>query len=308
MAANLDIKHLKMIYTIANSDSVKKAADTLCISQPALSSRIKEAERRLDCQLFVRRGRKLVITHAGDRLLQSASRIIEELERAEHDISRLSSGVEQVLRVSLPQYASFKWMPEGIKKFSKQFPKIEIEITAQTATDAIKSISEGNADVAITANPDKGDQFNSKLYATTHLFEDEMVALVPKNHPLCKKEFLTVNDFSNETYITTSTVPERGREYELFFKPEGDTPYKVIQVGFIDAILELVQAGMGLTIMNRWVLESLGSQYELEILPLTKSGLHFDWYSVCLNDEDITKPALFLNQFLNFTGDVEVGE
>ena len=120
--SQLSISHLKMICQLEKFDTVREAAQALFITQPALTNRIREAERRLNTQLFYRRGRRIFMTNAGQRLLVSAKKILEELARAEHDISRLSDGVEQVIRVSLPHYASFTWLPNLITGFSRATP------------------------------------------------------------------------------------------------------------------------------------------------------------------------------------------
>lgn len=298
MSASLDIKHLKMIYTIANSSSVKAAADALFITQPALSNRIKEAERRLGCQLFVRRGRKLVITQTGKRLLLSASRIIEELERAEYDISRLSKGVEHTLRLSLSPYTSCKWLPGCIDHFALQFPHVELEVSSPTNLDIIQALKLGDVDVAITTKPMPSNRLDEQLFSSTRLFRDEMLALVPTGHPFTNREFLTAADFKEETYITNSTVPERGREYDLLFKPEGVTPQKVHQVAFIDAILEMVQANMGVTIMNRWALDAYSQGFEFTAIALTDTRLFFDWYAIAARDSILQEPVQQLVEFI----------
>lgn len=298
MPSHIDLKHLQMIDTIARCETVKKAAETLCISQPALSSRIKEAERRLNCKLFVRRGRKLALSRAGERLLQSASLIIDELDRAVYDIQRHSEGIEQVLRIGFPRFSSFTWMPEGIREFALTYPHIELEVSALEATNPLQSLSRGEVDAVVMASKGSTQPDISNTCAVTTLFRDEMVALLPEKHPLAEQAFVSAGELQLETYITTSTLPERDREYELLFKPEGAVPYKVIQVGFIDAIFELVQAGMGVSIMNRWVLESLGQRFSVKALPITTEGLHIDWHCVYLDDASIADPALYLCRHL----------
>jgi LysR family transcriptional regulator for metE and metH len=243
--SQLNISHLKMICTIVESNTVKEAAEKLFITQPALTNRIREAERRLNINLFARRRRKLVITTGGKRLLQSAKKILEELERAEYDIARLSDGIDQVLRIGLPHYASFKWLPEVVSYFHKELPNIELEITAEASTSPIDALYNGDVDIALISSKDKQLDIQKRDYDTVFIVQDELRACLSTKHEKAQQPFMSAEDFLNETYITNSTVPEKDREYELFFKPQNVLPYKVVQVGLMKPLLNWLKSTWG---------------------------------------------------------------
>ena len=297
--SQLSISHLKMICELDRCETVKEAAQALFITQPALTNRIREAERRLNTPLFYRRGRKIIMSNAGKRLLYSARKILNELSRAEHDISRLTDGIEQVLRIGLPHYASFKWLPAVLKGFHQQHSTIEIEISAQAAQQPLNALFNHEVDLAMILTADKTLELDEHQFQWQCLAEDELIACVSREHPKANKPYLVAEDFLQETYVTNSTVPEKDREYELFFKPESVLPKKVLQVGFNDAIIELVKANLGVSIfskrqMSRYV--SQQSRQELQTIPLGKQGLTLYWHLVYLNQPLIAKPA---ESFLN---------
>ena len=297
-ASLLNISHLKMICTIYDSDTVKEAAERLFITQPALTNRIREAERRLQTKLFVRRGRKLIITTAGKRLLHSAQKILEELARAEYDIARLSDGVEQVLRIGLPHYASFKWLPSVVNYFSQQHPNIELEITADAAKQPLQALYNGDIDIAMLSSADRDLKLDGKDFQSEFLLKDELIACLSRQHNKAKKSYLSPEDFSDETYITNSVVPEKDREYELFFKPNQVVPKKVLQVGFNEAIMELVKVNMGVTIFSKQLASPFLADSTLTSAPLTDSGLPVYWHLVFVSQENIAKPAMQFKQLL----------
>jgi LysR family transcriptional regulator for metE and metH len=296
--SQLNISHLKMICTIVESNTVKEAAEKLFITQPALTNRIREAERRLNINLFARRRRKLVITTAGKRLLQSAKKILEELERAEYDIARLSDGIDQVLRIGLPHYASFKWLPDVVSYFHKELPNIELEITAEASTSPLDSLYNGDVDIALISSKDKLLDIQKSDYDTVFILEDELQACLSIKHKKAQQPFMSAEDFSNETYITNSTVPEKDREYELFFKPQNVLPYKVVQVGFNEAIVELVKVNMGVTIMSKQLIVPYLTEGEIKTMPIGESGLKIYWHLVYLKTSNVTKPAKLLTNIL----------
>ncbi len=292
--SQLSISHLKMICALDSCETVKEAAQALFISQPALTNRIREAERRLNTQLFVRRGRKIIMSNAGKRLLYSAQKILQELSRAEHDIARLTDGIEQVLRVGLPHYASFQWLPEVMKGFHQHYNNIEIEISAQAAKQPLNALINHEVDIAMISTAENCLHLDDKQFGTVCLVEDELVACVANQHRKAHQAYLSAEDFADETYVTNSTVPEKDREYELFFKPQGILPKKVLQVGFNDAIIELVKANLGVSIfskrqINRYLDDH--SQQAIKIIPLKQQGLNLFWHLVYLNHPLIAAPA-----------------
>ncbi len=296
--SQLNISHLKMICTIEQSATVKEAAEALFITQPALTNRIREAERRLNTNLFIRRGRKLIISAAGKRLLYSAQKILEELERAEYDISMLCEGVEQVLRIGLPHYASFKWLPEVVSYFRKEMPHMELEISANATQQPMTALFHGDVDIAMISSSQKQLQLDDKAYGSSFILQDELLACLSVEHKKSHLKYLTADDFSDEIYITNSTVPEKDREYDLFFKPEKVLPRKVLQVGFNEAIVELVKANMGVSIMSKRLIEPYLVDNDLKTVKLSKSGLKIYWHLVYLKQPKITQPAKLLINIL----------
>lgn len=300
--SQLNISHLKMICTINDCETVKEAAEKLYITQPALTNRIREAERRLQTQLFVRRGRKLIMTTAGKRLLHSATKILEELARAEYDIARLSDGVEQVLRLGLPHYASFKWLPSVVSYFNKHFPHIELEITSDAAKQPISALYHGEVDIAMFSSANETFNVDGSDYESTFILKDELVACLSKEHEKSNKAFLLPEDFVSETYITNSAVPEKDREYELFFKKHNTTPKRVLQVGFNEAIIELVKVNLGLSVFSKQQIQPFIEDKLVTAIPLTEEGLHVYWHLAYLNNNELITPVMKLIELLKTYG------
>lgn len=294
LGSRLTVKHLQMIHALDVAESATRAADLLHISQPALSSRLHDAEKVVGTPLFTRRGRRLSISPAGQLLLRSARKILSELERVENELLQLPEQLGRTLRIGIPQYASFSWLPLAVKEFEKHCPNIALEIVSEAAFHPRHALSRNEIDVAIVSSPDQKLQVDNSRFRCRHLLQDEFVALLPAAHNKAKKSFLLAEDFVDETYITNSAVPEKNREYELFFQPNSIYPERVVQVGFTGAILELVAAGIGTTIITRWIMDSDDLRNNVVALPLTKNGLHVHWFAICSRQKDIDEQAQVL--------------
>ena len=302
LRSRLTTKHLKMIHAIDSADTLTKAADSLNISQPALSSRLHDAEEILGTPLFQRRGRRLALSAAGQRLLQSARKILEELAAVESELTNLPDQAGLGFRIGMPQYASYSWLPAAVKEFEESFPSVELEIVSEAAVRPRHALSRGEVDIALVSSATRKIQVDSSRFQSRHLIRDEFVALLPADHALADKPFLVADDFINETYITNSAVPESNREYELFFQPNAIYPERVVQVGFTGPILELVAAGIGTTIITRWILESDERFSGVVSRPLTKSGLFVNWFAVYPRKPEIEAQALALCEVIASSG------
>ena len=291
LSSKLTVKHLQMIHAIESTETLTKAAELLNISQPALSSRLQDAEEILGTQLFHRRGRTLSLSPPGMLLLRSARSILTELARIESELSSVPGQAGQRLRIGMPQYASFAWLPAAVTSFGERFPQVEIEIVSDAAMHPRHALTRKEVDIAIISSPSRSLQLDSTRFQSRKLLRDEFVALLPANHPKAGKKYLDAEDFVDEIYITNSAVPERNREYELFFQPNAIYPERVVQVGFTGAILELVAAGIGTTVITRWILQSDDRFADVVCKPLTRRGLFVDWYAIFLKKSEVEEQA-----------------
>ena len=165
---------------------------------------------------------------------------------------------------------------------------------SEAAGRPLQALSRDEVDIALVSNPTDNIQLDRGRYQSRRLIRDEFVALLPADHAMAGKRFLVAGDFIDETYITNSAVPERNREYELFFQPNSIYPERVVQVGFTGPILELVAAGIGTTIITRWILESDERLTGVVSRPLTESGLFVNWFAVFPQNLEVKAQAIAL--------------
>ena len=296
MNVKLEILHLRMLRAITETGSVTRAAGQLGITQSALSHRLRDAESRLSAPLFERKNKKLILTDTGKRLLFSADIILNELENVEHQISTSSLQHSEAARIGMKAYGSYHWLPAVITGFRESNPGIEIELSAEVIDDPLQALQNNTIDLAVISHP-----FNDDDYESIKLFEDEMVAVLPKAHPKAALDYLEVEDFSLETYITHETTPEKGREYDLFFSHAPARLEKIIRIDRTDAIVELVDAGLGVTILTRWILEPYLKSHHIITKPLTKNRLFVDWHAVIHKEKSSTSVINLANEIKKHT-------
>jgi len=264
-----------MLVALDRHRTVTAAARALGLTQPALSHQVREAERRAGLPLFRRVNRRLVPTWQGQELLQSARLIVGELERAEADLERYRGGVKALVRLGARAYCGFRWVPAFLDDLAQVAPEIEVEFHTDTLSVPLSALEDGAIDLALAPGKPRRREIE-----TLWLFDDDLVALMASDHPLAERPFLTAADFDAKPYITYSTVFEPGMEHDLLFRPARVLPSSELRAGPPDALLALIAAGKGLTIVSRWVFAPELGRWGIVARPLTQSGLAISW-SVC---------------------------
>jgi LysR family transcriptional regulator, regulator for metE and metH len=270
----LEIKHLRMILALAETENMTRAARRLCISQSALSQQLKDIETRLAVALFYRTPRKMMLTPMGRRLAGTAETVVEAVETAEAEIVRATTSERGVLRVGTQCVFCYKWLPHVMKAFQRRFPGIELEIGNAAAPEA--ELADGRFDMVITAVPG-GDP----ACADTPLFEDQLVCIMSKDHPLGGGGFVPLDAFRQ--YKLISHAPRRrNRFYSQVLRPKGIEPAGLMTVGVPHAIVAMVAAGFGLSAIPAWAIRSAIEAGDVLARPITRGGLPVTWRAVYL--------------------------
>jgi LysR family transcriptional regulator for metE and metH len=291
----IEIKHLSLIKTIAETGNLTRAAEKLCLTQSALSQQLQDIEKKLEAPLFFRTSKKMILTPAGERLLQTAQGVLDQLRIAELDIGKLVHGETGLLRIGTTCLLCYKWLPAIMKSLQAIYPKIEMELW--TPPDYTKSLLDRQLDIVITTTFDK----HPDIYFAP-LFEDEIVVIMNPQNPLSAKPFVSTDDFTGVTLISYRD-PVKGDLYQYYLAPAGIKIGKSMRVEHPQAAVEMVKAGFGISLFPRWSVESQLKSEELYGKKFTKKGVHLTWGVASLKD---AKPPAYQKEFVNLIVGKEV--
>jgi len=290
----MEVRHFKLIATIADAGSLTRAAERLCLTQSALSHQLKEIEGQLQTKLFDRVNKRLVLNGAGNILLRSSRSIIELIEKTRKDINRHLVGETGEIRLSTQCYTCYHWLPEIIKKFQSEYPNVEITIRTNGPKRPIEEVLAGKLDLAIVYT-----KLENRNLEYTELFTDELVAVVPSSSPLSAKAFLKPTDFVDQAFYTASPNFEEGKFNVDFLKASNVRPKKVVYVQLTEAILQMVRAGLGITVITKWLMKPYLGDQGLTVVRLGRSGLKRRWYVGTLSND---RPA-YISAFIRHIKD-----
>ena len=282
----LEVRHLRMLVAIDETGSVADAAGLLGVSASALTHRIREAERRLGIALYRRVKGRLRSTPAGDVLRQSAARLLTDLDRAEAVARAFYSGAAHVVRLGIGFYTAYHWLPRFLKRLREEAPDLEVEIVAGAARKPLDMLGGGGIDLAIVAG--KPAQGGIK---TEFLFGDELVAVMAPDHRLAGKPHVVAEDFMAEDYLSYSRTIMPGHEHDRLFRPANVHPRRYITVELPEAIVELVAAGFGVSILAAWAVAPHLRWGVIASARLTVEGLGIDWYAALREADGADSPS-----------------
>src|SRR5437879_9480725 len=149
MNPKLEVRHLKLLVTVADEESVTAAGKRLHLTQSALSHQLRDAEEKLGTALFLRLGKRMALTAAGQKLVEAARRILKDLKAAELEVLGLNGDTHGVIRLSTECYTCYHWLPPVLTSFHSRFPKVEVSIDMEATHNIAEELLAGNLDVAV---------------------------------------------------------------------------------------------------------------------------------------------------------------
>ncbi len=275
----LEVRHLSLVSEIASTGSVTRAAERLHLTQSALSHQLRDIESRLGIQLFLRLGKRMVLTPPGERVLGTAKRVLDELGRAEEDLKLMSQDGKGVLRLCTQCNTGYHWLPPLLQSFHRKYPGVDVQIIVTATERPIEALLDGQIDLAVVTS-----EVTDRRLQLVPLFEDELVAVVAPTHPFAKRAFIEPIDFTEEHLIIYTADRHDSYTFMRILGPAGVEPERVSQVPLTEAILELVKAGLGVSVMARWAIEPALETGAVKAVRIGKRGVYRSWTAVTLRD------------------------
>ena len=275
----LEVRHLALVTEIAGTGSVTRAAERLHLTQSALSHQLREIESRLATPLFLRLGRRMVLTPAGERVLASARRVLDDLVRAEDDLRSLSAPGTGVLRLCTQCNTGYHWLPPLLETFHRTYPAVDVQIVVSATARPVEALLEGQIDVAFIT-----DGTDDARLVTRPVFKDELVAAVAPAHPFASRPHIEPAELAG-THLLLYNLDRRNSDvYRYVLTPAGVEPARVSLVPLTEAILELIKAGQGIGVMARWAIEPAIRSGAVSAVRIGRRGVFRAWRAATLRN------------------------
>lgn len=290
MSQFLESRHLRLVAEVARTESVTRAADRLNVTQSAVSHQLRELEDKLGTSLFVRSGRRMLLTPAGRLLLDAAGPILDTIDQVEARVSQLARNVAGELRISAQCHTGYHWLPALVHDLRGRYPSFEVRIAPEHTLDPLGALLEARIDVAIMNNDsdDRRLQYHE-------LFEDEHVAVVRPAHQWARQPFITPEELVTEQLFLYSRSVEDSFTAQKILRPAGIELRRVTYLQLTEGILAMVKAGMGVSVLPKWSIADAIAGGDITAVRITKPGVFRKWYATTLRG---VPPTPFMKEFI----------
>lgn len=274
----MNLYHIRYFVTLAHVKHYTNAAKMLCITQPSLSHAIAQLEEELGVQLFEKNGRNTTLTKVGEEFLVYAQRTLETLDTGVELAKNVARG-EGVIRLGFVRPLGVEWIPQLVASFLKDNPDSNIRFTFNTdiTGNLIIGMKEHRYDVLFCSRP-QNEQFN--IVPVKH---QELVLIVPKDHPLSDRTQIALSDTKDYPYIFFNEDSGIRPVIDDMFQKENIIPYILYENEEDEVVAGLVAAGFGIAIvpymdmlesMNLKTIKIISPDYERNFYMVTNPDIY----------------------------------
>lgn len=264
----LDCQHLAIILEVDRLGSVTAAAERLNVTQSALSHTIRKVEERYGVKIWVRDGRSLRYTQAGEYLLALAQRLIPQIDDAERVLKDFAKGRRGILRVGMECHPCQRWLARLTPHYLAGWPDVDFDVRTGFRFDGVAALLDYEIDALITPDP---IELRELLFVP--VIDYKLVLVVHEAHRLAGRDYVEAHDLVDEELITVPVGIERLDIFTRFLVPANCRPKGHRTAETTDLLLQLVAAGRGVSALPDWLVLDEGGELPIRALPLGRKGL-----------------------------------
>lgn len=279
----IESRQMRAFVAVARRGNFTQGAKDVFLTQSAVSHAIKSLEEDLGCALFQRVGRRAVLTHAGERLLQHCEEILHKMQDARMDLSQLPDLNRPGLRIGAPMTVCQHILPGVLRKVQEAYPQIGLRVETGDNPQLLTQLLSGKIDLAVMVEPERRPDV-----VFEPLFRDEMRFVMPPKHPWTSLDEITEERLRDTSLILANKAT---RTYQLvmgYFRAARITPQRCIELGSIESIKELVKNGLGVGVVAEWPIRAELERGELVSRPLGRRPLCRQWQAAYLAERRLS--------------------
>lgn len=288
----LEIRHLETLSAIRATGSLQEAAETLHVTQSALSHQLRDLEVRLNVQLLNRRTRPARLTTAALRILALADEVLPKVRATERELKQLAAGRTGRLYLAIDCHSCFQWLLPALDEFRVHWPDVTLDLSAAFSFAPLPALLRGDLDMVITSDP---QQIAGIDY--TPLFKYELVLAMAAKHPLAAYAYIEPEQLADQTLITYPVERQRLDVFTQFLDPADASPAEIRKAELTPIIMQLVASLRGVTALPNWAISEYQHSPWLRTAKLGEQGIWRTLYAAKRSeDTDADYITAFLDQ------------
>ncbi|MCP4515692.1 MAG: LysR family transcriptional regulator [Delftia sp.] len=264
----LERTHLAIVREVEKQGSLTAAAGVLCVTQSALSHSMKKLEQQLGTDIWLREGRSLRLTQAGQYLLAVAQRVLPQLDLAEERLRQFAQGERGALRIGMECHPCYQWLLKIVAPYLASWPDVDVAVKQKFQFGGIGALFGYEIDLLVTPDP----LYKPGLHYEP-VFDYEQVLVVSSAHALAGADFVEAAQLAPEVLITYPVPMDRLDIYNQFLMPAGITPRRQKAIETTDIMMQMVASGRGVAALPRWLVQEYAGKLDVVPVRLGAKGI-----------------------------------
>jgi DNA-binding transcriptional LysR family regulator len=240
----VDLRQLEVVRAVAETGSFTAAARRLHVSQSAVSRQILLLEEELREPLFLRLGRKVRLTDAGEALLQLSRRVLTDIRETAATIADRQAALKGTLRLGGGMTVCLHVFPDLLKEYRRKHREVEVKLTTGSTPQLVERVRAGAIDVALLTLPIEGADLVQE-----RVMREELLLVTHPSHPLARQRRLTPRDLHGRPCVLFEHGSSTRRVIDEMFEREQIQPRIVMETENVEILKALTASGMGMTIV-----------------------------------------------------------
>lgn len=251
MATSLNVEELQAFLAVAEKGSFSRAAETLHLTQPAVSKRISSLEQELDTRLFDRIGHRIELTEAGRALQQHARLILNAIEDSRRAIANLGGEVHGRLSLATSHHIGLHRLPPVLRSFTRAYPEVQLDLKFMDSEAACRAVEHGEIELAVVTLPPSG---NTSL-TMIETWVDRLILTVSAEHPLRQEKKITPAALIHYPAILPAHGTFTRELIERWFGAQTRNLQVILETNYLETIKMMVSIGLGWSLLPASMLE-----------------------------------------------------
>lgn len=293
--SNFDLQTLRIFVLTAQSKSLTTTAERIHMTLSAVSRRLSDLEQLIGIALFERRFRSMELTPAGHALLAQAQFIVSASERLAGTMTDFAQGIRGRIKLWANTSAVIQFLPKDLYAYRSLYKEVRIEMQERLSEDTVRALQAGDIDLGIVAQ-----NCSSVGLEKTEYRKDQLVLVVPTGHTLQFEKQLKLEHILEQQYVGTNEGSAILRLLSDLAGAQGRSLRIALQATSFEAILSLVEAGHGVSVLPRAAVASAVTSRQLVMVPIMERWavrqLHLAWRSGSLPNADVEHLLKFLHE------------
>jgi DNA-binding transcriptional LysR family regulator len=243
---NISLRQLRAFLAVAQLRHFRRAAESLHLTQPAISRQISDLESELDVRLFDRNTREVVPTEAGRYLQVALERVLEELEGVLAHVHSEGERRHGKVRVAAVPTLSAGLMPACIAACARDYPELTVQLHDQSQVAVLDSVRSGEVDFGVAIEPAESEAFECET-----ILHDPFVLVCRRTHPLARLDSVPWKKLQGESLILLDHTSGSRRLIDQQLARLQLAAHVVQQTGHTHTAFRMVEAGLGMTVTPR---------------------------------------------------------